>query len=82
MSTGLTYVNIVDASTALEPQVNGTYVFNTYDEAKQFGEWYSRFLYTQVSGFAPNVYVAIWTSGPNNNGYWTSSPSPSFIVYD
>jgi hypothetical protein len=82
MSTGLTYVNITDTSIPLDPQASGSYVFSSYEEAYNFGDWYCRYLQT-IFGSLVSVYVAIYTTTPNNSGYFAASAAtPSFTVFD
>ena len=81
MSTGLTYVNITDTDST-NPLASGTYVFSSYDEAMGFGDWYCRAiigLYTTPQ----QVYVFIYTTGPNSNGWWNGTiATPTFVPFD
>ena len=81
MSTGLTYVNITDTNTS-SPLANGTYTFSSYDEAMGFGEWYCRAI-NDLYGSSQEVYVFIYTTGPNNNGWWNGTiATPAFVPFD
>lgn len=83
MSTGLTYVNVLDTNTAVSPTSEGFLVFQSYQEAYKWGEWYTRLIYTRLFGVPTAVYVTIYTTGPNQNGYWpANSPSPTFVPFD
>lgn len=83
MSTGLTYVNILDTNTSGSPSAQGSYVFQSYEEAYHWGEWYARLIYDGIYGAGNNVYVIIYTTGPNQNGYWPSnSATPTFVPFD
>jgi hypothetical protein len=74
MSTGLTYVNIVDISGSA-PELSGAYIFSSYDEAYQFGNWYARFLISYY-GTSVNCVVAIYATGPSDSGYWRADVNP------
>lgn len=63
MSTGLTYLTIVDEIENSQI-VFGTYIFSSYEEAFLYGKWMVRLF---NPGF---ISITIWTSGPNDNGYW------------
>ena len=81
MSTGLVYVAVIDRN-GTEPQESlSPVVFNNYDEAYKYGELYIKL--KSATGFPDQVIVSIWTSGPNQNGYWMySSGAPLFVSYD
>jgi hypothetical protein len=77
MSTGLTYVTIADDNLSGSPSITGTYVFSSYDEAYNFGGWFVT-LYDNLS-----FTVLIWTSSPNNNGYWNKAGGvATFTIFD
>ena len=63
MSTGLTYVTIVD-NDLLAPTAGGTLVFSDYSEAYDYGRWLCG-IYT-----AGALTVALYATGPNQSGYW------------
>ncbi len=74
MSTGLTYVFISDASSSLQPHNGGTFIFNDYHEAYKHGEWLMNF------GADGVIEYTIWTSGPNQNGFWVKiTGTPTFV---
>jgi hypothetical protein len=67
MSTGLTYVSFCDFDVSSNPvTTNFSFVFNSYDEAYSYGDWYVKNFCTNDS----NQFVTLWTSGPNVSGYW------------
>jgi len=82
MSTGLTYLCLFD-SVSGNPQAGTTlYVFNSYQEAYDYGEWFMRIVTTQIVGSYGQT-VLIWTTGPNTNGYWYWTGSAvEFYAYD
>ena len=82
MSTGLTYVAIVDRNNT-EPTIITTPVcFNSYEEAYEYGRWYLVVLQTQP-GIETSVIVTIKTYGPNGSGYWFYGLSgPDFTLVD
>lgn len=83
MSTGLTYVNITDTDQGTNPSVTGSYVFSSYEEAYNFGDWYCRWLQNVYGSSNRNVYVAIYTTTPNPNGYWPADTTPTaFVPFD
>jgi hypothetical protein len=69
MSTGLTYVFIQDSNTANPPAASANFVFQSYEEAYNYGDWWGR---VNQNFFNTGVYVfvTIYTTGPNPNGYW------------
>ena len=82
MSTGLTYVSITDTALAFNPNAAGSYVFSSYEEAYNFGDWYCRFL-IDVYGGTVSVYVAIYTTTPNSSGSFTAGVAPvAFTAFD
>lgn len=74
MSTGLTYVSIVDRDPG-SPEFNSNAVlFNDYNEAYEYANWICT-LYGGTLGYLNQTpFFVIWTSGPNKNGY--------FVRYD
>lgn len=75
MSTGLTYAWLSDYDTAAVPiSASPSWTFATYSEAYEFGEW-------QVRNMSNDVVVFwIWTSGPNDNGYWIKTGGSTVFV--
>jgi hypothetical protein len=81
MSTGLTYVNITDTQSASSPEAGGSYVFSSYEEAYDFGDWYCRWL-NHIYGAPRDVYVAIYTTTPNSSGYFAADIAvPAFTEF-
>jgi hypothetical protein len=79
MSTGLTYINILDPNPSAPDTESGTVIWSSYEEAYQWCDWFMRFRIASAS----NVYITIWTSGPNSNGYWSvSGGEPLFTSFD
>jgi hypothetical protein len=82
MSTGLTYVNLLDTGISDNPVVGGSYVFNSYEEARAYGDWYCRSIINGYSG-VKEVYVYIYTTSPNSSGYISAAVDPPvFTVFD
>ena len=80
MSTGLTYVNIIDGSSSAPDLESGTTIFNSYDEAYVWADWYMRY---RIASSNPGVTITIWTSGPSQSGYWYYSGGiPVFAAFD
>ncbi len=77
MSSGLTYLSIYDGSTTA-PEVNaGLIAFALYDEAYEWGRWYTAFAQTS------QAYVLIKTFTPADSGYWTwDGTDPVFTIQD
>jgi hypothetical protein len=69
MSSGLTYVLLTDASSASPDLATSPVVFYDYAEAQKFADWWIRILYARSY---PEAEVGVWTSSPNQNGYWTA----------
>jgi len=82
MSTGLTYVFIQDSTPSGPPAASGNFVFSSYEEAYNYGEWWSKLQQTLFGG-GVYAYVTIYTTGPNSNGYWDANAVPPvFSPYD
>ena len=82
MSTGLTYVSIIDTEPGAGPEVSSSYVFSSYDEAYSFGDWFCRAA-INLYGIPKEVYVFIYTTGPNNSGYWNgTTETPTFVDFE
>jgi len=66
MSTGLTYVVIIDEHPVQAPAGGvAIQVFASYDEAYALGEWL-----TDGTPYSQNVLVSIITFSPSQSGYW------------
>jgi len=82
MSTGLTYVTITDFAVGSNPDVSGTFIFSSYDEAYAFGDWYLRSI-QQITSGAPSATVNIFTTGPSSSGYFEGyNVPPTFVSFD
>ena len=66
MSTGLSYVSFGDGFSAAPDVTTGVTAFASYEEAYNYGDWMSRASIAHTTA----VHVFIWTSGPNQNGFW------------
>ena len=67
MSTGLTFVRVLGTNWEL-----GTvYSFSSYDEAYKWAEWQVRLINVPFAGGIPSGFYSIWTSSPNQNGYFS-----------
>lgn len=62
MSTGLTYVFIRNENNA-SPNGDASYIFSSYQEAYEFGDWFTRLNQSEF-------LFLIWTTSPNQNGYF------------
>jgi hypothetical protein len=81
MSTGLTYVTIVDSNEANPQSGISLYSFASYSEAYEYGDWFTRLVgLTLIGG---GYIVGIYTTGPNANGYWQLiAGTATFVPYD
>jgi hypothetical protein len=80
MSTGLTYVAIVDASASSPDHSTSPVVFASYEEAYEYGRWYVEFNITYA---ATAFFVTIKTFGPNQSGWWQNiGGGAEFIAFD
>jgi hypothetical protein len=66
MSTGLTYVTVLDPDAGQNPTGGAGFIFSDYDEAYDYGRWLT---YIYPTG----VVVAVYTTGPNQSGFWYNS---------
>ena len=81
MSTGLTWVVLVD-QVGTNPQLGSSIIqFSDYNEAYKFGEWYVSVSFDAVTG-TTEAMCLIYTSSPNNSGYWKYAGFASFTAYD
>ncbi len=70
MSTGLTYVTIADYLPVSPPELSpAVQVFNSYDEGYTYSQYLGNF--DQIKNTS---IVVLWTSGPNQNGFWSGTP--------
>lgn len=82
MSTGLTYLTITDFAVGSSPGVAGTFVFSSYEEAYNYGDWYLRNLQA-IAGGSLEITVDIYTTSPNSNGRWSGFVvPPAFTSFD
>jgi hypothetical protein len=66
MSSGLTWISFVDSSLSHPDFNTGPIVFQNYNEAFAYAEW---FLYNINIGGFPNFFqIFIYTTSPNPNG--------------
>jgi hypothetical protein len=80
MSTGLTYIYILDVNGANPQMSSSPVVFNDYNEAQNYCEWFMRVESNRGYEF---VEMLVWTASPNNNGFWIfSGGEPVFNIYD
>jgi hypothetical protein len=70
MSTGLTYWALMDYSASVPDVPTTPMIFQSYQEAFEYGDWYLRAT-SNIGSYTTNIRVAIWTSSPNNNGWFT-----------
>lgn len=82
MSTGLTYVSIIDTDLNNIPNATFSYVFASYEEALEYGDWYIRNMQHIVGG-ATGVVVQIYTTAPGSSGYYPGWVIPTaFTQFD
>lgn len=83
MSTGLTWVTIVDPASG-SPDTQGSPVaFSLYDEAYAYGDWFIRYMYFSLGADAFAIRVTLYTSGPGQNGeFYNVAGVTSFIPFD
>ena len=65
MSTGLTYVTIVNN---INYQVALSVVFNDYNEALSWSIWQANLVWEQIQE-PSGLVITLYTTGPNQNGY-------------
>lgn len=80
MSTGLTWIVFTEATSGPSPSVENSLVFNDYNEAQDFCDWYIRIYLSAVT--SPTFYIMVYTTSPNSSGYWSTSGGPLFTVFD
>ena len=81
MSTGLTYVSVVDFTGGEPDGVTNSTVFASYDEAIEYVKWMANLTYAINSG-PKDVYFCVWNAAGNPNGYTVAnSLTPEFIPY-
>jgi len=79
MSTGLTWVTIVDAASAAPDFQTSPFGFSDYSEALSFSLWLSGYMGDVLGYGTSRPRVAIYTTSPNRNGYVDSEGN--FNVY-
>lgn len=67
MSSGLTYVTVLDNVEGTSPSGSAQYVFGIYEEALQFATWFSKYTVTVWGNY--NVAISIFTTSAGQNGY-------------
>ena len=83
MSTGLTWVTAYDYDTTIPDSVSWSQSFNDYEEAKSFALWNAKLTYDLTYPAARSIYYAVYTTGPNENGYTNSNAAdPVFVPFD
>jgi len=70
MSTGLTWVMIIDGDTATPELSTSPVQFSDYSEASDFANWLVRLYYVAFSYDYQNIRVALYTTSPSANGQW------------
>ncbi len=82
MSTGLTWFSIVgNDGAASAPYADVLIAFSDYSEAISYGDWWMR-TYNQTIGSPAEVKIFIYTTSPNDNGYYYWNSVPVFTVFD
>jgi hypothetical protein len=69
MSTGLTYLTIADRTSGAPDLSSVPVVFSSYNEAREYGRWFLTGA-TDTGEWFNTMVITIWTSGPNDNGYY------------
>lgn len=80
MSTGLTWLVIAEAQAANSPSVENSLIFNDYSEARDFADWLMRAYVSTID--APAYKIFIYTTSPNNNGYYVWNGTPFWVSFD
>jgi hypothetical protein len=82
MSTGLTWVSIVDPDAAAPDSTSSVIAFSDYEEAKKYGLWYCRW-YGTFLPITP-VKILIYTTSPAQNGWceYVGAGASSFFPFD
>ena len=83
MSTGLTYVTIVDTND-VDPQGGmSSLVFSDYNEAMKYGAYIIKMVYQIIITPGANINVIVYTTSPNVSGRWLYlSGAPYFQAVD
>ena len=82
MSTGLTWLTIIDNSNNTAPFSEVSITFSDYNEAYNYADWFMRAFNAGVSP-PINISIFIYTSSPNNNGYYYwAGGVPVWYVFD
>ena len=81
MSTGLTWVTLVDGTNAGDPTLGVSPIqFSDYNEAMSYAEWYVRCMAVEIVGATARAVALIYTTSPNQKGYWDCSGGASFFT--
>jgi len=83
MSTGLTWVAIIDIDDNTQPNNYGMIQFSDYSEAKSYCKWLALAI-ANTSGLGNSNKITIWTTSPNVNGWYNtdSFSDPTFTPFD
>jgi len=82
MSTGLTWLAIVDNSDVSQPYVDTMIQFADYNECYKYADWFYR-AYSYTVGNPSGIKIFVYTTSPNVSGcfYWNSGV-PGFLPFD
>lgn len=80
MSTGLTWLYVAPFPDATEPQHGASIIqISDYNEAHNYGYWLVSALTNHGN---ENVRVFIYTTSPNENGFWYYGAEPTWVPID
>jgi len=80
MSTGLTWVTIIDAASAAPDFQTAPVQFSDYNEALGYALWLSNYMGNVLGYGTSRPRMAIYTTSTSNNGYVDSEGE--FNIYD
>jgi hypothetical protein len=81
MSTGLTWAVFTSGDNSDIDKIENSIVFNDYNEAIGFGDWYMRCYYANIG--PPRFWIFIYTTSPNTSGFYEMPAGvPVFTPFD
>jgi len=81
MSTGLTWVSVIDHDNQSPDGYSWIQVFSDYDEAIAFAIWEAKLIWNEFND-QRGIKFMVYTSSPNPNGYINAASDPAFVPYD
>jgi len=83
MSTGLTWLAIIDADDNTQPNNYGIIQMSDYSEARDYAKWLALVIANQ-GGLGNSNKITVWTSSPNASGFYStdSFSNPTWTEVD